>query len=95
MDVWLYTLWRNIEINPKYKKGYARVMCHIACPYYTKSTWVLDKYWYPTMRARWEDIIRNDFITNKKWIVMNCTISEYITESWNGACLKKNQLKKL
>lgn len=25
LDVWLYTLWRNIEINPKYRKGYARV----------------------------------------------------------------------
>lgn len=25
LDVWLYTLWRNIEINPKYRKGYSRV----------------------------------------------------------------------
>lgn len=71
LDVWLYTLWRGIEINPKYKKGYARVGCAIACPFYNKSTWVLDKYWYPIMRARWEDILRDDFIKNKKWIVDN------------------------
>lgn len=89
LDVWLYTLWRGIEINPKYKKGYARVGCHVACPYYTKSTWVLDKYWYPTMRARWEDILRDDFIKNKKWIVMNCTLDEYLNVAWNGGCYRE------
>lgn len=24
LDIWLYTLWKKIEINPKYKKGYSR-----------------------------------------------------------------------
>lgn len=66
LDIWLYTFWRNIKINNKYKKGYSRVGCNVACPYYTKSTWVLDKYWYPTLRARWEDILKEDFIKNKK-----------------------------
>lgn len=89
LDVWLYTLWRGIEINPKYKKGYARVGCHVACPYYTKSTWVLDKYWYPTMRSRWEDILREDFIKNKKWIVMNCTLDEYLNVAWNGGTYRE------
>lgn len=95
LDVWLYTLWRNIEINPKYKKGYARVGCHIACPYYTKSTWVLDKYWYPTMRARWEDILRDDFIKNKKWIVMNCTLEEYLNQAWNGGAFREEPTKEV
>lgn len=89
LDVWLYTLWRGIEINPKYKKGYARVGCHVACPYYTKSTWVLDKYWYPIMRARWEDILKDDFIKNKKWIVMNCTLDEYLNVAWNGGAYRE------
>lgn len=84
LDVWLYTLWKNIDINLKYKKGYSRCGCHIACPYYAKSTWVLDKYWYPSMRNRWEEILRNDFIDNKKWLIMNCTIAEYINKAWNG-----------
>lgn len=84
LDVWLFTLWKDIEINPKYKKGYARCGCHIACPFAGKSTWVLDKYWYPTMRKRWEDILRQDFIVNNKWIAMNCTIDEYITAAWSG-----------
>lgn len=93
LDVWLYILWRNIDINKKYKKGYSRVGCAIACPYYTKSTWILDKYWYPTMRKRWENILRNDFIKNKKWIVMNCTIDEYINEAWNGGSYREKPTK--
>jgi len=84
LDIWLYTFWKNLDINEKYRMGYARVGCAIACPYYTKSTWVLDIYWYPTMRKRWETILRKDFIENKKWIIMNCTIEEYINATWNG-----------
>ena len=95
LDVWLYTLWRDIEINPKYKKGYARVECAIACPFYTKSTWVLDKYWYPTMRTRWEDILREDFIKNKKWIVMNCTIDEYVNQAWNSGVYREEPTKEV
>lgn len=61
----------------------------IACPYYNKSTWVLDKYWYPSMRKRWEDILREDFISNKKWIIMNCTVEEYINQAWNGGTFRQ------
>lgn len=88
LDVWLYTFWRNIEINPKYKKGYSRCGCAIACPFSGKSTWVLDRYWYPTMRDRWEKILKDDFINNKKWITLNCTLEEYINEAWNGGVFR-------
>lgn len=84
LDVWLYTLWRGIEINPKYKYGYPRVGCAIACPYYTKSTWVLDKYFYHKGYERWRNILKEDFINNKKWLIMNCTIKEYLEVAWNG-----------
>lgn len=87
LDIWLYILWRDIPVNPKYKKGYARVGCAIACPYYTKSTWVLDEYWYPNMRRRWMNIIENDFIKNNKWLIMNCTLKEYCT-CWNGGAYR-------
>lgn len=83
LDIWLYTLWRDISINSKYKKGYARVGCAVACPYYTKSTWVLDRYWYPKMYNRWQRILEKDFMDNNKWIPMNCTKEEYMT-CWNG-----------
>ena len=88
LDIWLYTIWRNIPVNPKYKKGYSRVGCHCACPFYTKSTWILDKYWYPKAYQRWRDILKEDFITNEKWIVMNCTIDEYQTQAWNGGTFR-------
>lgn len=95
LDVWLYTLWRKIEINPKYKKGYSRQGCSISCPYYNKSTWVLDKYWYPTMRKRWEDILREDFISNSKWLVLNCTVDEYINQAWNGGVFREEPTKEV
>lgn len=90
LDVWLYILKENIQINPKYKKGYNRVGCAVACPFYTKSTWVLDEYWYPTMRQRWVDILTDDFIEEGKWNVLNCTLEEYIQKGWNGGMLHDN-----
>jgi 3'-phosphoadenosine 5'-phosphosulfate sulfotransferase (PAPS reductase)/FAD synthetase len=83
-DIWLYTLYRKLNINTKYKKGYSRCGCHIACPYYTRATWALDKYWYPKAYERWRNILKQDFVDNKKWIVMNCTIDEYLMSAWNG-----------
>ena len=95
LDVWLYTLWKGIEINPKYKKGYSRVGCAIACPYYTKSIWVLDRYWYPIMRARWENILREYFIKNKMWITFNCTLEEYVNQAWNGGAFREEPTKEV
>lgn len=86
-DIWLYILKYNLEINPKYKKGYSRVGCGIACPYYTKYTWVLDKYWYPKMYERWHNILQEDFLKNERWQQLNCTLEEYHS-CWNGGLLR-------
>ena len=61
--------------------------CHICCPFYTKSTWVLDKYWYKNQFDRFHKIIEDDFITRNKWIRMNCTLSEYHL-NWNGGVVR-------
>ena len=66
-DIWLYILSEDIEINDKYRYGYDRVGCGIACPNYTKYTWVLDKYWYPYLFNRWRNILRNDFMKEFGW----------------------------
>lgn len=87
LQIWLYILKNNININPKYKKGYSRVGCAISCAYYTKSTWALDEYWYPKMRKRWIDILINDFRNNNKDLIMNCTEKEYLT-NWNGGIVR-------
>lgn len=88
LDIWLYTILEGIEINDKYKYGYSRVGCGIACPYYTKYTWALDKYWYPYLYKRWRDILRNDFISSNRWLIMNCTVDEYVTKAWPGGVFR-------
>lgn len=87
-DVWLYILDNDIEINPKYRKGYSRVGCAISCPYYTKYTWVLDKYWYPMQYRRWRDFLRKDFTKEQRWIKLNCTTDEYVNEAWCGGLFR-------
>lgn len=87
LQVWLFILKENIDVNPKYKKGYSRVGCAIACPYYTKTTWILDKYWYPKSYSRWQNILREDFNKNNKDLIMNCTEEEYLL-CWNGGILR-------
>ena len=89
LDIWLYTLKNNLEINPLYKKGYKRCGCSIACPFATKYTWVLDEYWKPKMRQRWLKILEKDFIDNQRWTQMLCTKDEYCNIVWNGTMLRK------
>lgn len=88
LELWLYTIHNNIPINDKYKMGYSRVGCAIACPFYTKSTWVLDKYWYPTQFKRFHNILDEDFTKGEKWCRLNCTQKEYHT-NWNGGLVRK------
>jgi len=88
LDIWLYTLREKIDINQKYKKGYDRVGCGIVCPNYTKSTWILDEYWYPKLFNRWRERLKEDFIKNNKWLIMNCTLEEYVQQAWNGGVFR-------
>ena len=88
LELWVYTIHNNIHINPKYKKGYSRCGCHIACPFYAKSTWVLDKYWYQVQYDRFHEILKNDFIDNQKWTRLNCTEHEYHS-NWNGGVVRE------
>lgn len=88
LELWLYTIHNNIPINQKYKMGYSRVGCAIACPFYTKSTWILDKYWYPTQFKRFHNILDEDFTKGEKWCRLNCTQKEYHT-NWNGGLVRK------
>lgn len=95
LDIWLYIMMEDISFNPKYRKGYSRAGCAICCPFSAKSTWVLDKYWYPTMRSRWENILKDDFINNSKWLVLNCTLDEYINQAWNGGVFREEPTKEV
>jgi len=94
LELWLYTLHNNLEINSKYKKGYSRCGCHIACPFYAKSTWVLDKYWYPKAYERFHNILDEDFTKNEKWTNINCTQAEY-HYNWNGGIVREIPTKEV
>lgn len=89
LHVWLYIFKYHLEINSKYRKGYKRVGCGIACPYYTKYTWVLDKYWYRNLFDRWHKILKEDFISNSRWTKLNCTLEEYVNGAWCGGLYRK------
>lgn len=82
--VWVYILKYNVEINPKYKKGYTRCGCNVVCPYSTKYQWVLDKYWYSKARERWESVLQENFLRNIRWVINNSTIDEYVISGWCG-----------
>lgn len=88
LEIWCYIIYNKLCVNPKYKKGYKRVGCSIACPFYTKTTWYLDKYWYKKQYDRWHKILEEDFIRNGKWCVLNCTLEEY-HRYWNGGIVRE------
>lgn len=94
LEIWLYILLNNIEINNKYRKGYGRVGCAIVCPFYSKSTWVLDKYWYPFLYERWHKILDEDFNENKKACILNCTNKEYHS-CWSGGVYRETATKEV
>lgn len=83
-QIWLYTLRNNLEVHPKYKKGYGRVGCHIVCPYATKYSEYLDEFWYKTALDRWRNFMRKVFTQNIRWCNYNCTIDEYVSGGWRG-----------
>lgn len=87
LDVWLYIIHNNLEVNPKYKKGYQRAGCAICCPFCNKPTWVLDKYWYPTLYNRWHLFLQKDFLEKQRWQKINCTLEEYHS-CWNGGLFR-------
>ena len=89
LDVWLYILRYNVEINIEYKRGFKRVGCIVACPFCSKSTWVLDKYWYPNLFKRWHNHLEETFKKTNGWFGWNCSIQEFHS-CWNGGQIRKN-----
>lgn len=52
LDVWLYTIWKKIPINPSYKHGFDRIGCW-ACPYKKMSEIMLIKKMHPELIDQW------------------------------------------
>lgn len=59
-----------------------------------KSTWYLDKHFYPKMYDRWHRILTKDFIEHGKWCTLNCTLKEY-QHYWNGGVVREQPTKEV
>ena len=46
------------------------------------------------MFKRWRRILE-DFIKNNKWLVMNCTVKEYVHGAWAGGAYRKESTDRL
>ena len=82
LDIWLYIMKNNLIINDTYRFGYNRVGCSVPCPFRTDYENLLDKYFFKNQFDRWQKILREDFISNRKWPLLNCTIQEYLDGAW-------------
>lgn len=81
IEVWLFTLWRNIPLNPLYDEGFARIGCW-ACPnnglfdtfLFEKIKPKMADYWFKKLRTFSESIsnehdhtYEHDWIYQGKW----------------------------
>jgi len=82
LDIWLYIMKNNLIINDTYTFGYNRVGCSVPCPFRTDYENLLDKYFFNNQFNRWQKILKEDFISNRKWTLLNCTIQEYLNGAW-------------
>lgn len=82
LDIWLYIMKNNLIINDTYKMGYNRVGCSVPCPFRTDYENLLDKHFFTLQFNRWQKILKEDFINNRKWSLLNCTIQEYLDGAW-------------
>lgn len=57
-DVWLFTLFRSLPINPGYKKGFRRIGC-LLCPFNSKWSDFLTSVYYPNEAHRWQQFIES------------------------------------
>lgn len=94
LELWLYTIYNNLPINSKYYKGYSRVGCHIVCPFYTSSTWILDRYWYQNQHIRFQNQIKEWFVKTESWCWFNGTIEEFLI-TWNNGAIRLSPTKEV
>lgn len=90
-DVYLYIMWKNIEINPMYYKGFGRVGCLI-CPYQNDLIDKMIQELYPTLWRKWESVLQKNYelysVENRlKW-----TLEEYLNGKWKAGISKEQEL---
>jgi phosphoadenosine phosphosulfate reductase len=89
LDVWLYILWKKLDFNKLYTYGYGRVGCIVACPFRTDYENIIDREFLSGYHKRWQEILRQDFLDNQKWPVLNCTLDEYLNGAWKAGMVRE------
>lgn len=91
LDVWMYILLYNVDINPLYFKGFNRVGCLI-CPYQQDLVDVLIKEHFPSQWKRWADILTKSYeVTNVKYR-LKWSLDEWINGRWKAQLSKEYYL---
>ncbi len=70
-NIWLYALYRNIELNPVYQLGYTRIGCW-ACPNNGSFDNILIKRTHPALYRKWTNFLFDYAKKNKKtkdWVL--------------------------
>lgn len=83
LDIWLYIFKNKIQVSPIYEKGFNRCGC-IVCPYRTSYEDILTKEFYPYYIDKFRNIMTKNFISNRRWIYLNCTLQEFIDFGWKS-----------
>lgn len=87
IDVLLYMLYREIPFNYLYTIGYGRVGC-VNCCFRSDYELLLNKYFLTPYHDRWQLILENDFIGNKKATTLNCSLEEYKNGAWKAGVVR-------
>ena len=70
LDVWLYTLWKKIPINPLYKYGFERIGCWV-CPHKRMTEIKLIQRKHPELIEKWYSFLFDYASKNgkdKEWV---------------------------
>lgn len=87
LDVLFYMIYKNIPFNDLYTFGYGRVGC-VNCCFRSDYELILNKEFLPSYFERWDDILINDFIHNKKATILNCSLKEYRNGAWKAGAIR-------
>lgn len=87
MDVLMYMLFRDIPFNEIYEFGFGRCGCTNCC-FRSDYELLLNKVFLRSYYDRWQNILTNDFIVNKKQPTLNCTLKEYQEGAWKAGVVR-------
>lgn len=94
MDVLLYMLYRKIPFNYLYTIGYGRVGC-VNCCFRSDYELLLNKEFLTMYHDRWQLILEDDFINNKKSPTLNCSLEEYKNGAWKAGMVRDNPTEEI